>query len=162
VLFARSAAAHATLSRAFARRGIHKRYRALAAGTPTRAGFEIRVPIGVAAHARLGDVHAADAAGRPALSRVEVVERREGCFLCDVWIATGRPHQIRIHLAAAGHPLVGDPLYAAGGRPAPGTTALPGDPGYLLHSAELAFAHPRTGERVVWTCPPPAALRRSS
>ena len=90
-----------------------------------------------------------------------MLERREGCFLCDVRIASGRPHQIRIHLAAAGHPLVGDPLYARGGVPAAGCTALPGDPGYLLHAAELRVTHPRTGRELEVACAPPPALRSS-
>jgi 23S rRNA pseudouridine1911/1915/1917 synthase len=88
-----------------------------------------------------------------------VLERRADSFLCDVTIDTGRPHQIRIHLAAAGHPLVGDPLYEAGGLPAPDSRALPGDPGYLLHSAELRFRHPRTGREMVICCQPPEILR---
>jgi 23S rRNA pseudouridine1911/1915/1917 synthase len=88
-----------------------------------------------------------------------VLERRAEGFLCDVRIASGRPHQIRIHLAAAGHPLLGDPLYVAGGLPAPDARALPGDAGYQLHSAELRFNHPRTGRAMVLSCAPPPRLR---
>ena len=89
-----------------------------------------------------------------------VLERRENSSLSDVFISSGRPHQIRIHSAAAGHPLVGDPIYGPGGLPLPGTTALPGDPGYLLHSAELGFKHPETGERVSIIAPAPELLER--
>jgi 23S rRNA pseudouridine1911/1915/1917 synthase len=162
VLFARTREAHAALSRAFARREVRKRYRALATGDPRADAFDVDTPIGLVPHALLGSVHAATASDKPAHSRVQVVERREGAFLCDVWISTGRPHQIRIHLAACGHPLVGDPLYVTGGLPAPASRALPGDPGYRLHAAELAFVHPRTGRETVWTCPAPAELRRSA
>lgn len=158
VLFARSARARAGLSRQWAERTVVKRYRALASGEPARERFRIDVPIGPVPHERLGTVHAALAGGRPSSSEVAVVRRRRGEFLCDVWIATGRPHQIRIHLAAAGHPLVGDPLYAAGGRPSPGATALPGDPGYLLHAAELTFRHPAGGGLVTVESDPPDEL----
>lgn len=159
VIFARNPEAAADLARQFAARAIEKRYRALASGRPERDAFTIDVPIGTVPHALLGTVHAASPTGRPSLTRVAVVERRPDTFLCDVRIETGRPHQIRIHLAAAGHPLVGDPLYPPGGVPPPDTRAVPGDPGYFLHAAEIAFRHPRSDRSVVVTCVPPPGLR---
>jgi 23S rRNA pseudouridine1911/1915/1917 synthase len=161
VLFARNARAAAELSRQWRQRSIRKRYRALAVGRPARASFVVDLPIGPVPHPGLGTVHAAAADGKPARSRIDVLEQRAADFLCDVVIATGRPHQIRIHLAAAGHPLVGDPLYAAGGVPASGCRALPGDPGYRLHAAALTFRHPATGREVTVECPPPPGLRRT-
>ena len=158
VLFARTRAARASLVRQWEAREVGKLYRALASGEPSRDRFEVSVPIGPVPHPGLGTVHATSPAGKPAHSLVSVVERRPGAFLCDVRISTGRPHQIRIHLAAAGHPLVGDPLYASGGGLIPATRAVPGDPGYLLHAAELRFRHPRDGREVAVSCPPPAGL----
>ena len=78
--------------------------------------------------------------------------------LFSVDITSGRPHQIRIHLACVGHPLVGDPLYDVGGtiRANPG---LPGDGGYLLHAEWLSFAHPITGHTLQLQAPAPATLR---
>jgi 23S rRNA pseudouridine1911/1915/1917 synthase len=90
---------------------------------------------------------------------ITVRERRDGAALCDVRITTGRPHQIRIHLAAAGHPLAGDPLYVEGGVPRPGTHVRPGEGGYLLHAHTLDLPHPRTGTPLRLVAPPPAALR---
>jgi 23S rRNA pseudouridine1911/1915/1917 synthase len=157
VLFARTPEARVRLSRGW--RAVEKRYRALAMGGPARDAFAIDVPIGPVPHPLLGTVHGASASGRPSRSTVTVLERGQGAFLCDVRILTGRPHQIRIHLAATGHPLVGDPLYGVGGVPLPDQPGLPGDPGYLLHAAELRLAHPRTGEDLVLRCAPPPSLR---
>jgi 23S rRNA pseudouridine1911/1915/1917 synthase len=167
VLFARTDAAAGLVQAAFRERRVGKTYRALCAGHPALDTFSVDAPIGEVAHPLLGTVHAAAAGGRPARSRVRVLERREGTegpsgALVDVEIETGRPHQIRIHLAYAGHPLVGDPLFGAGGLPLPGTSALPGDPGYLLHARRLELDHPADGRRLVIECAPPPALRSRS
>ncbi len=161
-LFARTAGARAAVARDWRRGSVGKRYRALASGAPGRDRFEVAVPIGPVPHALLGSVHAACPGGKPSRSTVTVLERRDGAFLAEVEIETGRPHQIRIHLAAAGYPLEGDPLYPAGGVPAPDATALPGDPGYRLHAVELRLAHPATGEPLTIRCAPPPALRRQA
>ncbi len=162
VLCARNHHTRTELMRQWSAREVGKRYRALASGLPVWDEITISEPIGPVPHTLLGSVHAASANGKPSLSQVTVLERRADSFLCDVRIATGRPHQIRIHLAKAGHPLVGDPLYVAGGLPAPDTRALPGDPGYFLHSAELSFRHPVTGREEVIECEPPSILRLSA
>lgn len=159
VLCSRNQAARTSLMRQWSANNVGKRYRALAGGVPARDTMTIATPIGPVPHALLGSIHAAAPKGKTAFSQVTVLERRADSFLCDVRIATGRPHQIRIHLAAAGHPLVGDPLYGAGGLPRPDSHALPGDPGYHLHAAELSFRHPRDGRELVLACEPPPLLR---
>jgi 23S rRNA pseudouridine1911/1915/1917 synthase len=147
------------LMRQWSANAIGKRYRALATRLPPWDELTITTPIGPVPHPLLGSLHAASPQGKPSRSQVLVLERRADSFLCDVRIATGRPHQIRIHLAATGHPLTGDPLYGPGGLPAPDSRALPGDPGYHLHAAELSFRHPGTGRAVVLECEPPPLLR---
>ncbi len=158
VLCSRNLAARTALTKQWSTNKVKKRYRALASGIPDLDTLTISTPIGKVPHALLSSIHAADPNGKSALSQATVLERRGDSFLCDVIIMTGRPHQIRIHLAAAGHPLKGDPLYGAGGQPMPGTHALPGDPGYLLHAAELSFRHPATGQELVLACEPPPLL----
>jgi 23S rRNA pseudouridine1911/1915/1917 synthase len=159
VLFAPGAEAAKALQAAFRGPSSRKIYRTLCSGSPGQDCFEISAPIGEVPYAPLGLLHAASPGGRPSRSRVTVLERREGATLVDVEIFTGRPHQIRIHLAFAGHPLVGDPLYGPGGTPLPGCTAVPGDLGYLLHAHRLELAHSGTGAWLALSCQPPPPLR---
>ena len=159
VLFAPTAETTKPLQAVFREPRTRKVYRALCSGHLESDAFEIQAPIGEIPYGPLGTLHAAHPGGRPSLSRVTVLERREHATLVAVEILTGRPHQIRIHMAFAGHPLVGDPLYGLGGIPGPGTTALPGDPGYLLHAHRLELEHPRSGESLSLWCQPPPGLR---
>jgi len=163
VLFARKPEAFAKVSQAWSREEVIKKYRTLVIGVPVEDEFEIDTPIGRISHPFLKTIHAAvlndDETGKPARSHVRVLERRGDRSLVEVRIVTGRPHQIRIHLAAAGHPLSGDPLYGIGGIPAGNCRALPGDTGYNLHSALLGFSHPITTEWIEVTCFPPPILR---
>lgn len=161
VLFSMSGMAACEMSQAWRSGKIVKIYRALVSGCPTENQFEIDTPIGPVPHRILKTIHAACATGKPAHSYFKVLERRHDCSLIQVRITTGRPHQIRIHLAAAGHPLAGDPLYRCGGIPDPDSRALPGDLGYHLHSELLGFVHPSTGEWIEIHCTPPPILRLS-
>jgi 23S rRNA pseudouridine1911/1915/1917 synthase len=156
MLFTLTRAARRELAAAWREGRVEKIYRALVAGRPERDAFTVDVPIGPVAHPRLGEVHAASREGRPATSHVRVLARHGDSALVEVTIPTGRPHQIRIHLAAAGHPLLGDPLYVAGGFPG---DALPGEGGYWLHAASLVFDHPTTGQHLEIACLPPPPLR---
>ncbi len=157
VLFARTRAAAAVLSKAWRDHEVKKTYRALACGVSPLDRIEIDAAIGPVPHPQLGSVHAASTAGKPSRSVATVLERREQHTLFSVDIASGRPHQIRIHLAYAGHPMVGDPVYDTGGviKDHPG---LPGDGGYFLHAEQLTFAHPLTGHALQLHAPAPATL----
>ena len=161
VVFARTNAAASRLGRAWRDRDVKKTYRGLGHGRARTGTFEVDVPIGPVPHPAIGTVHAACESGRPAHSTAVVLERRDNQTLFGVEITTGRPHQIRIHLAAAGHPLVGDPMYEIGGglKKDPG---LPGDGGYFLHAEQLQFAHPDSGERLNFVAVPPVELRTSA
>jgi len=162
VLFARSREARAPLAESWRSGGVEKRYLALASGRARSKEFDVLVPIGPVPYPPLGTLHAASAEGKPAVSRVTVLEQHEQTFLAEVKILTGRPHQIRIHLAAAGHPLAGDPLYGPGGTPYEGSDARPGDPGYRLHAVGLSLEHPFEDRVLRVRSDPPRALRRRS
>lgn len=160
VLFGRTPAAVDALCAALRDRRTEKVYRALITGAPAAETFEVDQPIGPMPREGQGTLHAASPDGRSARSRVQVLERRGDVSLVEVAIETGRPHQIRIHMAACGHPLVGDPLYAAGGGFQEGQ-ATPGDLGYHLHAHRLGLPHPGTGAWLELVCRPPEALRRA-
>ena len=157
VLFALTPQVAATLSRNWPQ--VRKQYQALSCGVASQETYDIQVPIGPQAHPRLGQVHAASATGKPARSIARVLQRRATTTVFEVDLLTGRPHQIRIHLASIGHPLEGDPLYATGGLPRLDQPGLPGDAGYWLHAQRVVFEHPVTGERLDLTAPLPEILR---
>jgi 23S rRNA pseudouridine1911/1915/1917 synthase len=159
VLFALNRRATQKMFKAWSDRKVLKIYRALVSGCPDADDFAIDVPVGPVPHKLLKTVFAACPDGKTAHSQTTVLERRESCALVEVRITTGRPHQIRIHMAAAGHPLLGDPLYSKGGVPAPGNRARPSDLGYFLHNAVLGIHHPDSGDWMEIACVPPPILR---
>lgn len=161
VLFTLGRAASRAVAEAWRARRVTKVYRALVEGCPSWDALQVDEPIGLQPHPLLGAIYAAHPGGKAARSLVRVLQRREGESLVEVEIETGRPHQIRIHTAACGHPLVGDPLYAPGGalKAAPSPPALPGDVGYLLHAWRLALPHPATRRPFEVECRPPGRLR---
>lgn len=133
---------------------------------PLADQFTCNYAIGKLPHTRLGYIYGCvpqnAPKAMPSHSDCTIVERRPDATLIDVSISTGRPHQIRIHLAAAGYPLLGDPLYPIGGVPSPTGTVMPGDTGYHLHAHRLSFLHPHTGKPIAITAPPPKILQRTS
>ncbi|MEB3330869.1 MAG: RluA family pseudouridine synthase [Synechococcaceae cyanobacterium] len=140
------------------RPSLRKLYRALlvpgALDLQPGASMTISTPIGRRPHARLGWIWCAAPGCRPgdlqACSVLTLLERRPGCDLVQVAIGSGRPHQIRIHCASVGAPLLGDPLYRPGGLADP--AALPGEGGYRLQAWRLELQSP-AGERWAWEVP---------
>lgn len=128
--------------------GCRKLYRALispaALDLPIGETLTLTTPIARQSHPRLGSLWAAgspdDAAALAARSDLTLLEQRSDADLVEVAIRSGRPHQIRIHCAAAGAPLLGDPLYRPGGDANP--EALPGDGGYGLHARRVEVPRP--------------------
>jgi 23S rRNA pseudouridine1911/1915/1917 synthase len=174
IAFGKSALGRSSLARQFRELTLVKTYLAWVEGARLPASFAARQPIARVPHGPLTIFAAADL-GRASLTRVRVLKRepagagaksvardgpaagrgegegegergaRERALVAAQPI-TGRPDQIRIHLAAAGAPILGDPLFGPGGTPK--SDVPPGAGGYLLHAAALSFAHPASGTRV--------------
>jgi 23S rRNA pseudouridine1911/1915/1917 synthase len=148
VLFAKTPQAASNLTANWNTTKIQKIYRALAQNIAQQDVYEILTPIGLIPHPRLGSVWAASPSGKPSKSLAKVISRTTSTTTFEVTLYSGRPHQIRIHLASIGHPLVGDPLYGVTGQPLENHPGLPGDGGYFLHAKFLNFEHPLTGEQI--------------
>jgi 23S rRNA pseudouridine1911/1915/1917 synthase len=136
LVVAKSAEAQTDLVRQLAARTVKREYVAVVRGDFTRAAT-IDAPIG--RHPTARTTMAVVAAGKPARTHVTPMERFGAATLVRCVLDTGRTHQIRVHLAAVGHPLVGDPAY--GGRR---VAIVPPFPRQALHAARLTFTHPQT------------------
>ncbi|WP_231960337.1 RluA family pseudouridine synthase [Tepidimonas fonticaldi] len=154
MVLARGAAAQRALSLAFAERRVHKTYVAVVAGVPLPPGApdgwgDVRLPLIVdwprRPRSKVDFRH-----GKPSHTRWRILslERWGGlqATRLELQPLTGRSHQLRVHLAALGHPILGDPLYADG-------AARHAAPRLLLHAAELALTHPVSGQPCRWVCP---------
>ena len=91
--------------------------------------------------------------GKQAITHFKVLKRLEGFTLLEIELKTGRTHQIRVHMAHIGHPVVGDTVYSSGKNPF-GVTSQ------MLHAYKLGFKHPKTGEWVEFKAPLPEELRK--
>lgn len=161
LVVARTPEAHTALVAALAAREISRQYLAVCTGVMTGGGT-IEEPIGRHRSQRLKMAVRRD--GRPAVTHYRVLKRFRAHTLVRAELESGRTHQIRVHLAHIGFPIVGDPLY--GGRrriPAACTPALAAALGTFhrqaLHAERLALTHPSTGRSMEWQAPLPADLQ---
>jgi len=154
MVVAKHDAAHLALAAQFQTGDVGRCYLALVHGRPARAQGTIETTIGRHPVDRKR-MAANPPRGKPAISHYEVVENLGGITLMRVRLETGRTHQIRVHLAHLGLPIIGDPVYGSRAR----DRAVPGVPArQMLHAAELAFDHPADGRRLVFQRPPPADM----
>jgi len=158
MVVAKNDAAHQELSRQFGDREVEKEYVALVWGV-VHAGRRIDAPIGRDPNDRQKMSTRARRA-RNAVTRVTFAKHYEGVSLLRVAIATGRTHQIRVHLSTIGHPIVGDSTYGGIRRRTAGhLRAVQRLERPFLHSARLAFTHPADGRRVEFDSPLPLDLQ---
>ena len=145
IVFARGIAVQRALSHAFATRQVHKRYGAVVLGDVAGDSGHIELPLG-ADWPRRPRQRVDLQQGKAALTLWRVLSREAGCTRLELQPVTGRSHQLRVHLMAIGHPIVGDSLYA----PQPMTA-----PRLLLHAAHLTLQHPADDSACAWQAPVP-------
>ena len=146
IIAAKNDAAHLALSAQLQDHSLARTYEAIVVGGLREDSGTVDAPI--ARHRTDRKKMAVDPEGRRAVTHWEVLGRYRGYTHIRCRLETGRTHQIRVHMASIGHPLLGDTVYGAK-KPVPGLA------GQCLHARALTFRHPRTGEPVTVTCPLP-------
>ena len=152
MIVAKGERAYSVLKRAFREHAVDKVYHALVQGHLDPSRGTIDAPIG--RHPSREWKMAIIEGGRESITHYDVIEAMPGACLAEVHLETGRTHQIRVHMAAVGHPCVGDATYGAD----PAMTARTGLVRQWLHAHELGVTHPIIGERMVFTSAYPADL----
>ena len=155
LLVAKNDAAHKSLAAQLKAHTCNRVYEAVVVGNLKQDSGTVDAPIG--RHPTQRKKMAVTANGRRAVTHWEVIARYPGFTHVRCRLETGRTHQIRVHLASIGHPILGDTVYG-------NKKSVPGLTGQCLHAVGLRFLHPRTGESVELACPLPeeftAQLRR--
>ncbi|MGO8792979.1 MAG: RluA family pseudouridine synthase [Terriglobia bacterium] len=157
MVVAKNDVAHRRLSEQFKSREVHKTYIALVHGRMANDSGEVTRPVGRDPRRRTR-MKAGGIAPRDALTKYRVLRRVGHFTLVEAMPQTGRTHQIRVHLASLGHPVVGDNTYGAPTKLRFSESEEPTLPRTFLHAAKLAFAHPATGAPLEFEAPLPEEL----
>lgn len=145
LVVAKTDPAHEGLAAQFARHSIDRRYLAIVAGMPVPPAGNVDAPLARSPHDRKKMAITSAARGKRAVTHYRMLEALKGAALVECRLETGRTHQVRVHMASIGHPLLGDPVYGRGR----GDSALLARLGFrrqALHAAQLGFIHPLTGD----------------
>lgn len=146
LLVAKNDRAHVSLSDQIRAHSVHRAYQAIVIGNLRDDEGFVDAPVG--RHPTDRKRMAVVPGGREARTNWRVLERLRGATLIEARLTTGRTHQIRVHMASIGHPVLGDPVYG------PKKSPYPVAGGQLLHAFQIGFVHPVTGEEMRFTAPP--------
>ncbi|MDE2562285.1 MAG: RluA family pseudouridine synthase [Sphingomonadales bacterium] len=159
LVVAKTDPAHEGLAKQFADHSIERAYHAVCGGHPAPPAGTVTGSIARSNTNRKKMALVEDGRGKHAVTHYRTLERLDGAALVECRLETGRTHQVRVHLASIGHPLLGDPVY---GRTPPRIRPILARLGFhrqALHAAELGFLHPVRGERVHFSSPTPVDMR---
>jgi len=161
LVVAKSDAAHEGLSAQFADHSLERAYLAVCAGHPSPAAGTVKARLGRSDADRKKMAVIPDTAtrGKHAVTHFTTLERLDHCALIECRLETGRTHQVRVHLASIGHPLVGDPVYGRNPAPLRPLLARLGFVRQALHAAVLGFVHPVSGEALRFSSDLPPDMR---
>jgi len=146
LLVAKNDRAHLSLSGQIAEHSVERAYKAIVIGHMKENAGDVDAPLG--RHPTDRKKFAIVKGGKEAFTHWEEIEQLRGASLLECRLKTGRTHQIRVHMASLGHPLLGDPVYG------PKRSPFPVEGGQLLHAYRIAFTHPVSGERMRFEAEP--------
>lgn len=161
LVVAKSDVAHEGLSAQFADHSIERRYLAVCAGHPAPPDGTVTARLGRSDSDRkkMAVLPDTSSRGKHAVTHYRTLERLDHCALIECRLETGRTHQVRVHCASIGHPLVGDPVYGRTPKALRPLLLQLGFARQALHAASLGFRHPVTGEWLQFTAELPADMR---
>ncbi len=161
LVVAKTDAAHEGLSQQFAAHSVHRRYLAVCAGHPSPAQGTINERLGRSDSDRkkMAVLPKDSLRGKHAITHYTVVQRLDMAALIECRLETGRTHQVRVHCASIGHPLLGDPVYGKTPKVLKPLLSRIGFARQALHAAELGFIHPVTGTKLHLNSEMPADMR---
>ena len=159
IVAAKTDAAHEGLAKQFAAHSISRRYLAIVAGLPNPAAGTVDAPIARSAANRQKMAIVGAERGKRAVTHYRLVQPLRGAALIECRLETGRTHQIRVHMASLGHPLLGDPVYGRGRAEHRATLARLVFRRQALHAAHLGFIHPATNAALAFDSKIPADMQ---
>ncbi|MFP5329786.1 MAG: RluA family pseudouridine synthase [Alphaproteobacteria bacterium] len=159
LVVAKSDVAHEGLARQFAAHSVERKYLAIVSGVPKASGGTVDAPLARSSANRKKIAIVEGARGKRAVTHWKRLQLLKDAALVECSLETGRTHQVRVHMASIGHPLIGDPVYGRGGRSHRELLKTLGFQRQALHAAQLAFTHPVTKHRLSFSSGMPADMQ---